>query len=107
VDVFILKKSTLLHVYTRFYQELLFRKLPTCINVTHFETYMKPDTKDTNNNPFIVTPKNPDSRWIALDSNDAVISEGKTPFETIQEAEKITQEYALMFVPIEGNSCFF
>jgi hypothetical protein len=68
---------------------------------------MKQDTKNINDNPLIVAPKNPDARWIALDNNDSVISEGKTPAETIKEAEKITQDYALMFVPIEGNSCFY
>lgn len=57
--------------------------------------------------PLVVSAKSPDSRWVALDNNNAIISEGKTPNEAIQEAKKVTDDFALMFVPVEGNTYIF
>jgi len=65
---------------------------------------MNNNTEDTT---LVVTPKSRDTRWIALSENDVIISEGKTPTEVIEEAKKITKEYTLMYVPMEGNACFF
>jgi len=61
----------------------------------------------TNDIAMIVTPKNPDSRWVALDSNDKVISEGINPSEVISEANKISNDYFIMYLPIEGNTYIF
>ena len=54
-----------------------------------------------------ITPKSPDSRWVALDDDNKIISEGKTPDETIELANQTGKNFALMFVPVEGNTCFF
>ena len=46
-----------------------------------------------------IETKSDDSRWAALDFNNKLIAEGKTPEEAIEKAEKITDKYALMFIP--------
>jgi hypothetical protein len=58
-------------------------------------------------NTITITPKNPESRWVALDENDNIISEGKTPEEVIKEAKKKSADYFLMFIPEEGNTYIF
>ena len=55
----------------------------------------------------VVSPKSPDTRWVTLDENYKIISEGKTPDEAVDEAKKTTQDYTLMFVPVEGHTYFF
>ena len=54
-----------------------------------------------------VSPSSPDSRWIALDESDNLISEGKTPEEASALAKKITDVFFLMFVPKQGVSYIF
>lgn len=63
------------------------------------------DTEDIA--PITVSPKSPETRWVALDQKNEIISEGKTPAEAIEQAKKITDNYTLMFVPLEGNTYFF
>lgn len=54
-----------------------------------------------------ITPKDPNSRWVTLDKNDNIISEGKTPEEAIERAKKSGESYTLMFIPLEGNTYIF
>ena len=54
-----------------------------------------------------ITPKNPESRWVTLDDNNNIISEGITPDEAIEMAKKTGKEYTLMFVPEQGNTYIF
>jgi hypothetical protein len=54
-----------------------------------------------------ITPKSPDSRWVTLDENNDIISEGKTPGDAIEAAKQSGKGFTLMFVPEEGNTCFF
>ncbi len=54
-----------------------------------------------------VLPQNPESRWVALDSNDMIISEGKNPNEVIVDAQTKSDNFFMMFIPIEGNTYIF
>jgi hypothetical protein len=54
-----------------------------------------------------ITPKNPESRWVTLDEDNNILSEGKTPGEAIEAAKKIGRSFILMFVPLEGNTYIF
>jgi hypothetical protein len=54
-----------------------------------------------------ITPKNPDSRWVTLDEDNNIISEGKTPGEAIEAAKKTDKAFTVMFVPLEGNTYIF
>ena len=54
-----------------------------------------------------VNPKSPDSRWVALDFKNELISEGKTPEEATEKAKIITDKFLLMFVPKTGVSYIF
>jgi hypothetical protein len=54
-----------------------------------------------------ITPKNPDTRWVTLDDNNNIITEGKTPKEAVDLAKKITDNYTVMFVPVKGNTYIF
>jgi len=54
-----------------------------------------------------ITPKNPDTKWVALDANDNIISEGKTPEEVVDKAKNVSGEFFLMFVPQEGTTYIF
>lgn len=57
---------------------------------------------------LVVSPKSPETRWVTLDNtNNSIISEGKTPGEAIEKAKEVTDNYALMFVPLEDNTYFF
>lgn len=62
------------------------------------------DKKDTS---IKVSPKNPDSKWVTIDSDNKIISEGKTANKTVEEAKKVSDEFFLMFVPQEGQSYIF
>lgn len=68
---------------------------------------------DIHNNSYaddialVVTPKSPGTRWVALDNNNSIISEGKTPGEAIERAKEVTDEFTLLFVPLEDNTYFF
>jgi hypothetical protein len=54
-----------------------------------------------------ISPKNPESRWVALDQDNKILSEGKTPGEAIEAAKETGKEFTLMFVPLEGNTYIF
>lgn len=54
-----------------------------------------------------IKPKNPNSRWVALDINNKIISEGNKPETVEAKAKKITDVFFLMFVPKEGVRYFF
>ena len=63
---------------------------------------------DTENDITItIKPKNPESRWVALDEDNNIISEGKTPNEVIEAAKQKNNNFSVMFVPIEGNTYIF
>ncbi len=62
---------------------------------------------ETDNDIITITPKNSDSRWVTLDQNNNILSEGKTPEEAINAAKEKSDNYTLLYVPIEGNACFF
>lgn len=49
-----------------------------------------------------IKTKTKESCWVALDINNNVICEGKTPEEVEEEAKKKTEVFFLMFVPKEG-----
>ena len=54
-----------------------------------------------------ITPKIPDSRWVTLDEDNNIISEGKTADEALEIANKSGKPFTLMFVPLEGNTYIF
>jgi predicted RNase H-like HicB family nuclease len=54
-----------------------------------------------------ITPKNPDSRWVTLDEDNNIISEGKTPGEAIEMAKETGKAFTVMFIPLEGNTYIF
>ena len=54
-----------------------------------------------------ITPKSTDSRWVTLDEDNNIISEGKTADEALEIANKSGKPFALMFVPLEGNTYIF
>jgi hypothetical protein len=54
-----------------------------------------------------IKPKNPDSRWITVDENGKMISEGQTPQEAIAIAKKISDSFSVIFVPKEGSTYIF
>lgn len=56
---------------------------------------------------FTITPKNPESKWVALDQDNNIIAEGKEPGDVIEEAKKTGVEFTLMFVPQKGNTYLF
>lgn len=58
---------------------------------------------------LVIIPKNPDSRWVALDMFDGnkIIAEGKEPSNVTEEAKKIGKQFMLMFVPIQGETYIF
>ena len=62
---------------------------------------------ETDDITVTITPKNPDTRWVALDEHNNIISEGKTPDEAIEKAKKTDKSYTLMFVPLKGNAYIF
>ena len=74
---------------------------------TQINILLMRDTKNHDEIPLVVSPKSSETRWVALGQNDEIISEGKTPNEAIEEAKKVTEDYTLMFVPIEGKTYFF
>lgn len=63
--------------------------------------------EDTTVIPITIRPKNADTRWVTLDLDDKIISEGKTPDEAIEKAKKSEKPYTLMFIPLEGNTYIF
>lgn len=55
----------------------------------------------------LICPSNPESRWVALDKNDKIISEGETPNEVIAVAKNFGDEYFIMFVPKKDSTYIF
>ena len=53
-----------------------------------------------------IRPKNPASRWVALDVNNKIIGEGRTPDDAKREAKKIAEVFFLMHVPEKGVTYF-
>lgn len=62
---------------------------------------------NTEDMTLVVSPKSPETRWVALNSDNSIISEGKTPGEAIEKAKEVSENYSLMFVPLEDNTYFF
>jgi hypothetical protein len=57
---------------------------------------------------FSVSPKDPESRWVALSSENVIISEGKNPTLVLKQAkEKSSENVFMMFVPKEGTTYIF
>ena len=54
-----------------------------------------------------ITPHNPKTRWVALDNNDKIISEGETPVIVSEDARKKTNDFSIMFIPTAGNTYIF
>jgi hypothetical protein len=54
-----------------------------------------------------VSPKNPNTNWVALDKLYNILAEGETPEEVIGKAQQITNEFTLMFTPKEGSTYIF
>ncbi len=63
--------------------------------------------ENDNNTIVIEKPKSPDSRWITVDENGKLISEGKTPEEAIKIAKQKTDNFTVLFVPKEGSTYIF
>ena len=62
---------------------------------------------ETKSITMVVSPERPDSRWVALDLNNSIISEGKTPQEVKLLADEKGKDYFMMFIPAEGNTYIF
>jgi hypothetical protein len=56
------------------------------------------------NKNIIVRPKNPTMRWVAIDNDYKIISEGRTPQSAANKASKKGLNFSLLFVPKEGRS---
>jgi Family of unknown function (DUF5678) len=56
---------------------------------------------------MVASPQNPESRWVAVDSNNNIISEGKTTTEVFAEAKKIAESFFLTFVPLKDTTYIF
>ena len=54
-----------------------------------------------------ITPKNPKTKWVALDSNDKIISEGETPVIVANDARKLTDDFSIMFIPTPGHTYIY
>lgn len=54
-----------------------------------------------------IAPKDPKSKWVALDNSNSIIAEGENPNEVIAEAQKTGKEFTIMFVPKKGNTYIF
>jgi len=68
---------------------------------------MKDNNEAKLNEPKIEVT-NKDSNWVALDIvNSSVIAEGVTPEEATEKAEKISNNFMLMFVPKKGETYIF
>jgi len=63
--------------------------------------------QNESNNTLFVTPQNPESRWVALDVHDKIISEGETPDEVQKKAMEIAEKFFLLYIPIKDNNYVF
>ena len=52
--------------------------------------------------PPMPLPKKKESRWVAIDFNNKIIAEGSQPDKVREEALKISENFMLAFVPIDG-----
>lgn len=75
--------------------------------VVHLDTFALQMTNAENDTTTMPKPKNPDSRWMTVDENDNIISEGKTPEEAINLAKEKTDKFTVLFVPKEGSTYIF
>lgn len=56
---------------------------------------------------LMVSPEHPETRWVALNSENIIIAEGKVPEEAIAKAKTITDDFVIMFIPDEENNYVF
>jgi hypothetical protein len=58
---------------------------------------------------LVIKPKNPDSRWVALDlfDDDKIIAEGIDPSDVTEKAKITGKQFMLMFVPNQGETYIF
>lgn len=49
-----------------------------------------------------IVPKNPASKWVALDAMNKIVAEGLTPDDVRKQAEKKESVFFLMYIPDEG-----
>ena len=52
-------------------------------------------------------PTNPNSRWMTVDNNENLISEGITPEEAVTKAKLKTENFIIVFVPQENSTYIF
>jgi len=59
--------------------------------------------------PIKIVPKLKTSRWVAIDVNNDIISEGITPEAVRDEAKKLSNDdyFFLLWIPEEGVNYFF
>lgn len=48
-----------------------------------------------------------EARWVALDNNLNIISEGESPKAVDMDAQTKSDNYSLMFLPAPGNTYIF
>ena len=51
-----------------------------------------------------VRTRKPGSRWVAINDQNKVISEGRTPESVAKKAKRVTDNFFLVFVPKPGAS---
>ncbi len=61
----------------------------------------------TDDDTITITPKNPDSKWVAIDSDNKIIAEGIEAGEVIEKAKESKVEFTLLFIPQKGNTYLF
>ncbi len=49
-----------------------------------------------------IRPKNPSSKWVALDINNKIVAEGAKPEAVSEKAKKVTDVFFLVFIPKKG-----
>lgn len=97
------RKSEMVTAYLRHHPEYM------AVGENEFDAELKlrgliGDPKGTflimnNDDAITIMPKNPESRWLAIDDNNKIISEAMTPKQVISEAYRINKKFTLMFVP--------
>jgi hypothetical protein len=64
-------------------------------------------THTDNDITITITPKSSESRWVTLDEDNNILSEGKVPGDAIEKARETGKSFTVMFVPLEGNTYIF
>lgn len=54
-----------------------------------------------------ISPKSPETKWVALNNEDKIIAEEKIPEEAINKAKKITDDFVIVFIPSKENNYVF